>query len=32
MIDMSKFTPAQVAALKAWWAKQNQRPQPTQQG
>jgi hypothetical protein len=26
MIDLSKFTPQQVAALKAWWAKQNQQP------
>jgi hypothetical protein len=30
MIDLSKFTPQQVAALKAWWAKQNQ--QPSKQG
>lgn len=22
MIDLSKFTPEQVAALQAWWAKQ----------
>jgi hypothetical protein len=28
MIDLSKFTPAQVAALMAWWAKQNQQPTP----
>jgi len=31
MIDLSKFTPAQVAALKAWWAKHHPQ-QPAKQG
>lgn len=31
MIDLSKFTPQQVAALKAWWAKQ-QTQQPANKG
>jgi len=31
MIDLSKFTPAQIEALMKWWATQNPKPQQPQQ-